>query len=594
MTRAWRLPLVGLGGTALWTGIASYTYLAGTQMLGSVRWPAIQWWLWLAYSGPGADDAALWLKISGGVATLATALPAIWCLTRPPGPDLRLRAFRRGKGAVIRGTTDNHGHAAWASMVEIKRMFPGPDPDHGGVVVGEAYRPDENPEMGGKAELVVDPCDKPHSLVIAGSRAFKTSTLVSTILHWTGSAVVLDPSCELGPMTARARETEMGHRVFQLSLETAAECGVNVLDWIDTESPEAGADVHAVVSWIFGEEAKSGDAKEHQFRGWGKDVVTCLLAHMLWDSCIPKEEKTLRRLRHGIVLLGDNMEVLFDKIQHTSESSMARDLAGTLKKNSEAAETWVGIYGNATQPTSWLSTPAYAELVSGTAFKTEDVTKGAITVFLQLPLKTLMTTPAVGRVLLGSFLNAAYEADGETSGRILFSLDEVAQLGPMEVLMRALATSGKYDVTLQLFYQDVGQILRQWGAEGKRSWYNSVGWRAYAAIADLDTAKELQAEFGEYGALASSEGSNSGTSGKGFELMSRSRGTNKNVHEISRPLIKAAELLRDTREDELFVVRRSSPPIRMGRAIYWRRPEMLPRVDRNRFVKSARAPATGG
>lgn len=89
--------------------------------------------------------------------------------------------------------------------------------------------------------------------------------------------------------------------------------------------------------------------------------------------------------------------------------------------------------------------------------------------------------------------------------------------------------------------------------------------------------------FGDYAVLAASEGTNKGASGKGLEIASRSRGGNRNVHEIKRELIRPDELLGDVRGDELFVLPRGARPIRCGRAIYFRRPEMAGLVDDNRF-----------
>jgi type IV secretion system protein VirD4 len=84
------------------------------------------------------------------------------------------------------------------------------------------------------------------------------------------------------------------------------------------------------------------------------------------------------------------------RIYSTSASPLARDLAGTLKDL--VPETFSGIYGNANKDTRWLSTSAYADLVSGSSFRTRDLADGRLTVFVQVPLKTLQATPALGRV----------------------------------------------------------------------------------------------------------------------------------------------------------------------------------------------------
>ncbi|HTT80432.1 MAG TPA: type IV secretory system conjugative DNA transfer family protein, partial [Stellaceae bacterium] len=125
--------------------------------------------------------------------------------------------------------------------------------------------------------------------MIAGSGSFKTVSAVSTLPTWTGSAVVLAPSAELGPMLAADRK-HIGHRVFVLHPNTAHEVGFNVLDWIDPSSPMAETDVRAVVDWVCGDLARD-DANADFFKSRGKALVTCLLAHMLWDDDLAPELK---------------------------------------------------------------------------------------------------------------------------------------------------------------------------------------------------------------------------------------------------------------------------------------------------------------
>jgi type IV secretion system protein VirD4 len=49
---------------------------------------------------------------------------------------------------------------------------------------------------------------------------------------------------------------------------------------------------------------------------------------------------------------------------------------------------------------------------------------------------------------------------------------------------------------------------------------------------------------------------------------------------------KLTMLIQDTRADELFVIARASKPIRCGRAIYCRRPEMRAKVSASRFSRA--------
>ena len=238
-----------------------------------------------------------------------------------------------------------------------------------------------------------------------------------------------------------------------------------------------------MATWLAGEPDRTRPESGREFfRSMGKALIACLLADLLWDTT-PANERSLRRLRQLLVTPEEGMREVLKRIHATSPSPLARDLAGTLM--GLVAETFSGVYANANDATHWLSTRAFADLVSGSSFRTADLTKGRLTVFVQIPLKVLHSTPGLGRVVIGAFLNAAYEADGNVEGRILFLLDEVARLGPMGVIEAARDAGRKYRLTLLLLYQSVGQLVQQWGREGARAWYDSTSWRLYAAVQDL-------------------------------------------------------------------------------------------------------------
>jgi len=572
--------------------------MAATALL--TGWPEYQR-LWPAVGAPGVSPLAVLNAFDGsrGFAIIAGLLAAFvgYCIAtraRPigsrPGPSL------------LRGTSDNFGHADWLSMPRALKLFPGPDPAYGGMVVGEAYRVDQDRAarrgpfdpadrrtwgMGGKAPLLVDPCRSAatHALVFAGAGGFKTTSAgIPTLLAWTGSAVVLDPSREMGPMMQGYREQALGHQVVTLDPFNAMSCAFNVLDWIDIASPAAETHVDAVVGWISGE-SRTDSGSSKFFGGRGRALIRCLLADMLWDPDLPPDQKTLRTLRRRLVTPEDEMRELLGQIHQHSHSPKARDLAGTIK--GAVKETYSGIYQNADEDTAWLSTGVFADLVSGSSFKTRDLTAGKLTVFVQIPLHVLQNTPALGRVVIGALLNAVYDADGALKGRVLFLLDEVARLGYMQIVETARDAGRKYGITMMLLYQSLGQLVGQWGREGKQAWYDSSAWRLFATVQDPDTARELSAMCGEYGVISTSLGDTEGSQSRGSMGTSSSSGRSENRSEMRRALIRPEELMQDTRADEAFVIMRGSSPLRCGRAIYFRRPEWDGLVGENRFHRGS-------
>jgi type IV secretion system protein VirD4 len=233
-------------------------------------------------------------------------------------------------------------------MRAARRLFPGPDETFGGIVVGEAYRVDQDRVarrafdpadkttwgQGGAAPLLIDPCrtGSTHALVFSGPGGFKTTAVgVPTMLTWTGAAVVLDPSREIGPMVQAFRQGTLGHRVVTLDPADPAAGAFNVLDWIDVAAPDAETNVEAVVNWICGEALGQITSGAEFFRESGKGLIACLLADTLWDKALPPERKTLRELCRVLVTPEPELRERLARVHATSTSPLARDLAGALK-----------------------------------------------------------------------------------------------------------------------------------------------------------------------------------------------------------------------------------------------------------------------
>ena len=164
----------------------------------------------------------------------------------------------------------------------------------------------------------------------------------------------------------------------------------------------------------------------------------------------------------------------------------------------------------------------------------------------------------------------------------------------MKLIEEARDAGRKYGITLLLLYQSLGQLVDQWGREGKRSWFESSAWQMFAAVQDWDTAREVAAICGEHGVVATSTGDNEGSQRRGLGGASSSAGRSENRSEVRRALIKPDELRNDARSDEAFVLVGGSRPLRCGRAIWFRRPEWSPWVDASRFHPASRDDRSDG
>jgi type IV secretion system protein VirD4 len=180
----------------------------------------------------------------------------------------------------------------------------------------------------------------------------------------------------------------------------------------------------------------------------------------------------------------------------------------------------------------------------------------------------------MARVIIGAFLKAIYNRNGDMPERALFLLDEAARLGYMRIIETARDAGRKYGVTLLMLFQSLGQMREAFGGRDATSkWFESASWVSFSAINDPETAEYISKRCGtttvEVGQLSRT---------------SRDMGSSRtrSMQLSQRPLILPHEVTQ-MRSDEQIVLTSGNPPLRCGRAVYFRRPEMLRVVGQLNF-----------
>lgn len=501
-------------------------------------------------------------------------------------------AFVRPEPKRIVGKRALHGEADWMKLTEAERLFA----DTGGIVVGERYRVDRDGAAargfraddkeswgdGGKAPLLCfdGSFGSSHGIVFAGSGGFKTTSVtIPTALKWGGSLIVLDPSNEVAPMVSQHREGA-GRRIRILD-PRQPKTGFNALDWIGKFGGTKEEDIASVASWIMSESGRASGVRDDFFRASGLQLVTAMIADVCLSGHISAEQQTLRQVRANLSEPEPKLRQRLQDIYDNSESEFVKENVAAFVNMTP--ETFSGVYANAIKETHWLSYQNYAALVSGSAFSTDDIASGKTDVFINIDLKTLETHAGLARVIIGSFLNAIYNRDGVIEGRALFLLDEVARLGYMRILETARDAGRKYGITLTMIYQSIGQLRETYGGRDASSkWFESASWISFAAINDPETADYISRRCG----MTTVEIDQVSRS---FQARGSSRTRSKQL--AARPLIQPHEVLR-MRADEQIVFTAGNPPLRCGRAIWFRRNDMKTCVGQNRFHRPATSSET--
>ena len=487
---------------------------------------------------------------------------------------------------VKRARRGTFGDADWLSMAAASKLFP---PD-GEIVVGERYRVDKeivrelpfDPNdratwgQGGRAPLLTykQDFDSTHMLFFAGSGGYKTtSNVVPTALRYTGPLICLDPSTEVAPMVVEHRNRVLGREVMVLD-PASPITGFNVLDGIET-SPRKEEDIVGIAHMLLSESVRFESSTGSYFQNQAHNLLTGLLAHVMLSPEYAGR-RNLRSLRQIVSEPEPSVLAMLRDIRENSQSAFIRETLGVFTNMTE--QTFSGVYSTASKDTQWLSLDSYAALVCGSAFKSRDIVTGRKDVFLNIPASILRSYPGIGRVVIGSLINAMVQADGGFKRRALFMLDEVDLLGYMRVLEEARDRGRKYGISMMLMYQSVGQLERHFGKDGATSWIDGCALASYAAIKALDTARNVSAQCGEMTVEVQGRSRNIGSR----------NGTRKSetVNFQRRPLIMPHEITQSMRKDEQIIIVQGHNPIRCGRAIYFRRKDMDEAAKANRFVRS--------
>ena len=506
---------------------------------------------WTAQALRSPESAAVRVAGSAAVAAWLAALLGTLAATAP--------APRRPSGS--------HGSAAWGDGSALAA------PQRGVLIgrardVGRGARPKR---PGGLLRY-----DGPgHLLTVAPTRAGKgVGAVVPNLLNHGGSVVVTDPKGENYALTARHRRERLGQRVVGLDpFGLAAKLGLpdaeretalgalNPLDLIEHESPDA-ADDAAMIADMLVVTPPGGGGNEF----W-TDEARALLAGLVLYVALSRvgPERSLPHVRELLTLAPDDFGDLLLKMGGHSDATVRRT-SNRLRQKADRERS--GVVSSAQSHTHFLDSPRMARVLSESTFNPAELAlgpgggPGRLSLYLLLPPDRLDTFSRWLRLVVATSLIAVTRARPDTvggsppAGRVLFLLDEFAQLGPMAPVRRAVSLMAGYGVQVWTFLQDLGQLKQTYPREWETFVANTDVVQAFGTT-DQFTAEYLSKMAGTRTVF--SQGSTTGQSrsrGKG-----RSSGSNEgaSLSEHGRPLVMPDELRLMDGADQLLLVRGERP-----------------------------------
>ena len=329
--------------------------------------------------------------------------------------------------------------------------------------------------------------DNRHVVTIAGSRAGKSATsLMSNLLTWDGSAIVIDPKGELATATAETRAAK-GQDVFILDpfgevKDTPAEryrADYNPLDELRETDPDDVIDDAAMI----GEALITNDGRQQDHWAMSaKNVIRGLTLYAKYRMEKRGKRASLLDVRQMITApLGDDdktpdkdrewLSTVFKLMMEVDDQDgVIAGVGGTMAGKPKGERG--SIISTAVEQTSFLdSTPMRDHLAGGDLDTLRVLKRKPTTIFLVLPASRMATHFRWLRLILMQAMACMEREKNQTGKDVLFVLEEFPTLGYMRQIEAAAGLMAGYGVKLWTVMQDLSQIKALY----PNSWETFIG-----------------------------------------------------------------------------------------------------------------------
>ncbi|OZC01257.1 hypothetical protein BSZ36_18470 [Rubricoccus marinus] len=456
-----------------------------------------------------------------------------------------------------REASSSHGSAAWGDGAALAGAT-------SGVLIGRGQ-----PKRRRKPGPVLRYDGPGHLLTVAPTRAGKgVGAVVPNLLNHGGAVVVTDPKGENFAITARHRRQRLGQRVVGLdpfglagrlglpeAEVEAARGALNPLDLIDSASPDA-ADDAAMIADMLVVPQKGG--AEGSF--WDEEAKALLAGLVLYVALSRVgAERSLPRVRELLTLAPEPFDDLLVTMGGHPDATVQRT-SNRLRQKADRERS--GVVSSAQSHTHFLDSPRMVTVLRESTFDPADLARGGLSVYLVVPPDRLDTFSRWLRLVVATSLVAVTRARPMTVGggaresRVLFLLDEFAQLGPMAPVRRAVSLMAGYGVQVWPFLQDLGQLKQTYPKDWETFIANTDVVQAFGTT-DQFTAEYLSKMTGTRTVF--SHGATTGKSRSRGKSRSSGRSEGASMSEHGRPLVMPDELRLMDDSEQLLLVRGHRP-----------------------------------
>lgn len=306
--------------------------------------------------------------------------------------------------------------------------------------------------------------------------------------------IVLDPRGEIAAtfLPALAHAGMQGYLWNPYGLHGLPSHSCNPLDPIDPRSSTFHADCKLSARSLITVTSKAeGKYFEQRGSGWAEAIIKHI-AEATGQVSLPALARVMNLVESGSSLWPDFLEGMTE----SAFEDVRRTAGEMLTKQQDSPREFGSIMGEMYGSLSFLDDPALQRSLENPDFSLSELCRSdrTVIVFLLMPTEYLHQTSAA----LRQFFTAPmlYKSRQPGSGRLLMLIDEAAQLGSFHALQQLYTYGRGIGVRPWTFWQDIGQIINNFGPTGVQTFMGSAQMRQVFGVRDYQTAKLISDMLG--------------------------------------------------------------------------------------------------
>lgn len=326
-------------------------------------------------------------------------------------------------------------------------------------------------------------------ITIAGAGSGKGRDVLLYTAGYDDNMLLLDPKGELAAITASAHRMR-GARVYCVNpsgLHTGFPWNlpmnsVDPLAFLTPDSPTLTTDCCLVAEFLIALTGGKSVFFEQRARQWLATLLKWLVIKMGGVS-LPELFALLSMIESEPYRFE---EICKNELLNFYSDDVRRVAGEMLYKRDKASGEFSGIMATIYQNLSWIDDPLLSGCLGKPDFSLSELCEPTKTVvFLIVPAEYVGVWSGFLRLLIGVAMVHKQRRAGQ---RVLFVVDEAAQLGNFEMLKRAYTIGRGFGLRAWSAWQDLGQIEKHYGKEGVSTFLGSSQVRQFFGVRDWETA----------------------------------------------------------------------------------------------------------